>query len=377
MNIDNHLKESKIAIVLGTRPEAIKLAPLIHEFKTNTTFDIKVFLTGQHDSLIDPIIKLFNIEIFHRSFIHQSNLSLSEKTSLIITKLTPSIIEFDPKLLIVQGDTNSSLASSLISFYSKIPLAHVEAGLSSGQIMDPFPEEINRRLISQMASLNFAPTDYEASNLKSLGAHGEIHVTGNTIVDSVKLIEGNLPEFFLKNVNLSNKKLILATFHRRDNWGKNLEYISSGILKVINNFPNVVFIIPLHPNPKVREPLEELLGSKSQVYLVEPLNYDFFLSLLKKSYLIITDSGGIQEEAPIFGKPVLVVRNSTERLASLNHGISKVIGTSSYQIYNETSSLLIDSNKYNKMCIRGSIYGDGFASKRIVSACTKFLLKNN
>ena len=279
-------------------------------------------------------------------------------------------------MVIVQGDTSTAFAASLTSFYQKIPVGHVEAGLRTNNIYSPFPEEINRRLISQVSSLHFAPTQKAFNNLKESNVTGEIHLTGNTVIDSIRNILKNIPNKEFKNINFTKDK-VLATIHRRENWGKNIENFCLGIIKTLDRQDNLSILLPMHPNNIVRKSLKKFLNNHPKVCLTEPLKYSEFIFALKNCYLVVTDSGGVQEEAPFLQKPVLIFRENTEREESIEIGNSKLIGTSPETLERELIHLINDKKAYMKMSEYNEAYGDGYSSERILKACKKNLNNMN
>ncbi len=362
-----------ITIVFGTRPEAIKLSPLILGFEREEEVNIKVILTGQHKEMVYQVLKLFEI-------VADKNLSLMSKCQTL-THITCSTLEGlqkefsedQPDLVIVQGDTTTSLAGALAAFYNRIPIAHVEAGLRTDDIYDPFPEEANRRLISQIASINLAPTQKSFETLKVSKIPGDVYLTGNTVIDALLIMSKRQKKIQIKGLNLANEEIILVTVHRRENWGKNIENICNGILKILEVHKDIVFVLPLHLNPIVKEPLKNILGEHPRIVLIEPLDYEDLVAVMKESKIILTDSGGLQEEAPSLGKPVLVLRKTTERPEAVEAGTAKLIGTSSEKIYKEVDILLRDHDAYLKMSQAINPFGDGHASDRIIKICKDWL----
>ncbi len=356
--------KKNIVFIIGTRPEAIKLAPLILKFKSSNLFNSKVFLTGQHKEMVLKVLSLFQI-----NYDYDLNLMLRNQTLCHITCKTLEGLEKlfkneKPDLVFVQGDTTSAYAASLAAFYQKISIAHVEAGLRTNNLFDPYPEEANRRLISQLATYNFAPTKKSMLNLKNDNVPGEIYITGNTIVDAVLMISNMYSEEYIKTPDNKNK-IILMTVHRRENWGGKIRDICDGINKLIKEFQNIEFIIPMHPNPIVRDDLKKFLINQERIKLIEPLSYQDLVKNIRKSYLIITDSGGIQEEAPTFGKPVLILRKTTERPEAVEAGKAKLIGTNPDDIFNEVSLLIKNNVIYKKMTSYENPYGDGDSCSKI------------
>ena len=363
-----------VTFIIGTRPEAIKLCPLIKIFSLSNYFKSRVILTGQHSSIVHNVVELFEIKIDDDLQILKQGQTLGAITQLVIKKLEIEFTENFPDMVFVQGDTTTAFASSLAAFYQKIPVAHVEAGLRTDSIKEPFPEEANRRFISQIAELNFAPTDNAKNNLLKSGITGEIHVTGNTVVDALCQISGKLRRI-IKLKNLDDKKLILLTVHRRENWGENLQKVILAIKEIISINQDVIFFIPLHPNKIVREPFLKEFLNNSKVILSEPLDYISLLSVMKKSRLILTDSGGIQEEAPSFNKPVLILRNKTERIESIESNCAKLVGCDKSKITKFVNELINNDKIYNKMSCVPNPYGDGNASKIILEKSIEFLKK--
>ena len=362
-----------ITIVFGTRPEAIKLAPLIIAFKKSNVFQTRVIFTGQHREMVEQVIKIFDIEYDLNLNLMRHNQTLSHITNEAIIGLEKEFQEFKPKLLIVQGDTSTAFAAALAASYNKIPIAHVEAGLRTNNLMDPFPEEINRRLISQISTLHFAPTKKSLMNLTKCGVSGKIYVTGNTVIDSLFLCSKKETSLPTKKTNWVSNDVIFATIHRRENWGQSVVSIANAFIKILNEMPKVSFVIPMHPNLKVRNPIKEILGNHPRIELIEPLDYPQSVSCMMKSKLIMTDSGGIQEEAPSISKPVLVLRNTTERTEAIEAGTAKLIGTNTEMIFEEALKLLKDKNAYLKMVNIKNPYGDGKSSERILEICSNFL----
>jgi UDP-N-acetylglucosamine 2-epimerase (non-hydrolysing) len=275
--------------------------------------------------------------------------------------------QLNPHLVLVQGDTTTAFAASLAAFYQKIPIGHVEAGLRTNDVFNPYPEEANRRLISQLTQLHFAPTTQAVKNLKNSGVLGEIHHTGNTVIDALLSIAKQQPQLNIPELNNSSYRLILATVHRRENWGEPLQGIAAGFLQILNEFPDTALLLPLHRNPTVREPLTERLGNHPRVFLTEPLDYTELVAAIDQCYFLLTDSGGLQEEAPSLGKPVLVLRTTTERPEAVEAGTAKLVGTEARNIFTEAAELLTNEIAYQNMANAINPFGDGQASKRIIN----------
>jgi UDP-N-acetylglucosamine 2-epimerase (non-hydrolysing) len=374
----------KILIIFGTRPEAIKMAPIIKQLeneqrKNNNKFNVKVCVTGQHRQMLDQVLNIFEIIPDYDLNIMKTNQDLFDITSNILLKIRYVLNDFKPDLVLVHGDTTTTFATTLASFYKKINVGHIEAGLRTGNIYSPWPEEANRKLTGVLARYHFAPTENAKKNLLNEGIKKEnIIVTGNTVIDALFLVlkkikndknlENQIKEKFLKYFSLSifNSKIILVTGHRRENFGENLLNICEAIKKIANKYKDVNFIFPVHLNPNVQKPVNAILKGIENVKLIKPLEYLEFVYLMSNSYLVLTDSGGIQEEAPSLGKPVLVMRNITERPEAVEVGVVKLVGTNKESIIKEIEKLLEDKNEYNKMSKGINPYGDGQASKRIV-----------
>jgi len=363
-----------VTIVLGTRPEAIKLAPVIKVFKECQLIKTRVIATGQHKEMVENVMDLFGIRPDKDLNIMQNKQSLSEITIRILEGIEDDFSKYFPSLVIVQGDTTTAFATSLAAFYKNIPIGHVEAGLRTNNLLEPFPEEANRRLISQLAQVHFAPSSKAVSNLKEAGVLGEIYLTGNTVIDSLMMISGSSQDLsLLEGVDLLASKIILVTVHRRENWGINLENICNGLIKLIEKHPDLKIILPMHLNPIVRKPLIDILGGIPSIILTEPLEYNYLISILKKCLIVLTDSGGLQEEAPSLSKPVLVLRDYTERLEAVEAGTARLIGTNSEDVFRETDKLLCNEEAYGLMAKAINPYGDGTASQKILEACIKYL----
>jgi UDP-N-acetylglucosamine 2-epimerase (non-hydrolysing) len=361
----------KILFIFGTRPEAIKLVSLIKTLNNDPFFEVKICVTGQHKEMLNQILSYFNINIDYSLDIMKPNQNLFEITSSILTKLKPIIEETNPNYVIVHGDTTTSFVASLASYYLQIKVAHIEAGLRTNNIYSPWPEEINRRLTSMIANIHFAPTHLAKDNLINEGkAESQIHITGNTVIDTLlftkDLIESNseisnkLSTFF--NYLNFNKKIVLITCHRRESFGQGFLNICEAILKLSNQYPDIQFVYPVHLNPNVINVVYEKLNNISNIFLIKPLDYIEFIYLMKNSYIILTDSGGIQEEAPSFGIPVLVLRDTTERQEAINAGTVKLVGTNVDLIVNNFKLLIDNSMIYNSFSKIINPYGDGKSS---------------
>ena len=367
------LKKPLITIVFGTRPEAIKFSPLILELKKENFLRIRIILTGQHTEMVSQVLNLFKIKEDYNLEIMKNNQTLTHITSQILNKLKIEFTNNKPDLVLVQGDTTSAMASSLAAFYEKIPIGHVEAGLRTNSLINPFPEEANRRLISQISTMHFAPSKKAFDNLRKSKVGGKIILTGNTVIDALFYVSKNSLKNYLNDIDLKNNRIILATVHRRENWGKNIENICHSLIKILENNPDVFLIMPLHKNKLISKPIKKILLNHPKVKLTNPLSYEKLVEVIKKSTLVLTDSGGIQEEAPSLGKPVLVLRETTERIEALEYGTTKLVGTDIENIFKNANLLLNNEVEYNSMAKSINPYGDGTASKKIIAECKTFL----
>ena len=363
----------QVCIVLGTRPEAIKLAPVIQTFRSDPRFATQVLLTGQHKEMVDQVMQIFDISADHNLEIMQAKQSLSDITCRSLQGLQTLFQQHQPDVVLVQGDTTTAFAAALAAFYQQIPVGHVEAGLRTDNIYNPYPEEANRRLVSQITHLHFAPTTKAVENLEASGVTGTIFHTGNTVIDALLTVAAKKPTCDIPGLDWSQYRTILATVHRRENWGDPLQDIASGFLQVLDRFTDTALVLPLHRNPTVREPLQALLGAHPRIFLTEPLDYTDLVGAIQRCHLLLTDSGGLQEEAPSLGKPVLVLRETTERPEAVTAGTAKLIGTRTDNIVTEASHLLQDTDAYNAMAKAINPFGDGHASERILTAVQDFL----
>ena len=378
----------KIMLVFGTRPEAIKMAPLVKEFQKHPTeFKTIVCVTGQHRQMLDQVLNLFEIKPDYDLDIMKNGQDLYDVTSRVLLGMRDILKEVKPDVVLVHGDTTTSTAAALASFYQQIAVGHVEAGLRTNNIYSPWPEEMNRQITGRIASFNFAPTNVSKNNLIAEGVdQNKITVTGNTVIDALFMVVDKIK----KDTNLCNslsdslkiagydisrlhdeKKLILITGHRRENFGQGFTTICQAIKFLTEKYPEVDFVYPMHLNPNVRKPIHDVFGEDlsglNNMFFIEPLEYLSFVYLMEKSSIVLTDSGGIQEEAPSLGKPVLVMRDTTERPEALSAGTVKLVGTDFDNIVNEVSSLLDNIDNYAKMSHTVNPYGDGHACPRIVS----------
>ncbi|MEO0835229.1 MAG: UDP-N-acetylglucosamine 2-epimerase (non-hydrolyzing), partial [Cyanobacteria bacterium J06642_3] len=355
-----------VGVILGTRPEAIKLAPVIKQLNSLTAIKTHLILTGQHREMVDRVMKLFDLEADYDLNIMKPKQTLTGITCDSLQGLAGIFAEIQPQLIFVQGDTTTAFSAALAAFYDQIPIAHVEAGLRTDNLYNPYPEEANRRLISQIAQLHFAPTKLAVTNLQKSGVTGAIHHTGNTVIDTLLTVANSKPECKVANLDWSKYRVLLATVHRRENWGEPLQDILQGFTTILDRFEDTALLLPLHRNPTVRDPIKAALGDHPRVFLTEPLDYGELVGAIARCHLLLTDSGGLQEEAPSLGKPVLVLRETTERPEAVEAGTAKLIGTNPQSIVEATAQLLENSDIYQQMATAINPFGDGQASSRIV-----------
>ncbi len=371
------MERRRIVVVMGTRPEAIKLAPVVHELRSRSdALDTLVVATAQHREMLDQVLALFQIRPDYDLNLMQYDQSLSDLTARLLHALDQTLKRLRPDLLLVQGDTTTVFTAALAAFYNKIAVGHVEAGLRSDDRYNPFPEEINRRVTTALTEFHFAPTPLAKRRLLREGVPAErIVVTGNTVVDALsRILQGafDLSTTPLGKLPLDNHRLLFVTSHRRESWGEALENICLALAEIVSAFPDVIIVYPVHPNPNVRSTVESLLSHKERIYLFDPFDYLTTLNLIQRSYLVLTDSGGIQEEAPTLNKPVLVLRQTTERPEACMAGLAKLVGTSRQAIVTETARLLTNPSAYRAMTNGANPFGDGRASARIVDALERW-----
>jgi UDP-N-acetylglucosamine 2-epimerase (non-hydrolysing) len=364
---------STVCITLGTRPEAIKLAPVIQQFRRSPEFKTHLILTGQHREMVEQVMQLFDLKADRDLEIMSPKQTLTDITCRSLKGLEAIYQEINPQLVIVQGDTTTAFTAALAAFYQQIPVGHVEAGLRTNDLFNPYPEEANRRLISQVTQLHFAPTSLAVSNLEKSGVTGEIYHTGNTVIDALLTVAATNPACDIAGLDWDRYRVLLATVHRRENWGEPLKDIIAGFQAILTEYPDTALLLPLHRNPIVREPIQAALGDHPRVFLTEPLDYSQLVGAIQKCSLLLTDSGGIQEEAPSLGKPVLVLRETTERPEAIEAGTAKLIGTNSQTMLSEAGRLLQDRSSYQQMANAINPFGDGKASQRIVDIAKVYL----
>lgn len=367
------MKKIKVMTVFGTRPEAIKMAPVVLELKKYPDLITPIVaVTAQHRDMLDQVLNLFNIKPDYDLNIMVQGQTLFDITTKAMNGLNEVLSKEKPDIVLVHGDTTTTFAGALAAYYHETAVGHVEAGLRTYNKYSPFPEEMNRKLTGAIADLHFAPTDTASGNLKAEGTkEDKIFVTGNTVIDALhKTVTDDFKfdDEKLANIDYENKRIILVTTHRRENLGEPMRHVYKALKDIVNEFDDVEIVFPVHKNPKVREVVNEELGNIKAVHLIDPLDYEPFANLMHRAFLVLTDSGGIQEEAPSLGKPVLVLRDTTERPEAVKAGTVKLIGTERQKVYEETKYLLTDHDEYQRMANTCNPYGDGKASKRIIEA---------
>lgn len=365
-------RAKRVMVVYGTRPEAIKLAPVIRAIRATPLLTPIVTLTGQHQAMVDQVNRVFGVCPDHNLDVIQPRQSLDGLTSRVLQRLTQTLRQERPDAVVVQGDTTSAFAGALAAFYEHVPVVHVEAGLRTGDIYSPFPEEANRRLTSQIATLHLAPTPISEENLLRGGVPPQsILVTGNTGIDALLWTVGHRVPYgdpALEAVDASEAPVLLMTTHRRESWGQRMQGVATAVARLARRHPDLVVVLPVHPNPVVREALLPALRGQGNVLMVEPMSYGAFARLLLRSKIVLTDSGGVQEEAPSLGKPVLVLRDTTERPEGVSAGTARLVGTNPDRVYAEVDRLLTDAQSYRAMANAVNPYGDGRAAERTAGA---------
>jgi len=370
----------KVLSVFGTRPEAIKMASLALGLQADDRFEAKICVTGQHRQMLDQVLDLFELTPDYDLQIMRPGQDLTDVTVAILQKLKVVLAEFKPDIVLVHGDTATTFAASLAAYYQQIPVGHVEAGLRTGNLYSPWPEEANRKLTGALAHLHFAPTSQSQANLLAEGVpEGQIHVTGNTVIDALLEVVRKLQRPDLANALADqfsyldhSRRLVLVTGHRRESFGDGFERICQALVQIANDCSDVEIVYPVHLNPNVREPVNRLLKNVKNIHLIEPLDYLPFVYLMNRSYLILTDSGGVQEEAPSLGKPVLVMRDTTERPEAVKAGTVRLVGTDLQAIIDNVEELLGNQDAYQCMSIAHNPYGDGQACARIIEVLANF-----
>jgi len=367
----------KILTVFGTRPEAIKMAPLVKVLESSADVDQRVCVTAQHREMLDQVLDIFDISPDYDLNIMKAGQTLNDITARVLVEIKPVLEEFQPDLVLVHGDTSTTFAAGLAAFYQQIDVGHVEAGLRTGDLYSPWPEEANRKLTGVLTKFHFAPTDKSKANLLAEGCEGNsVSVTGNTVIDALFMAKEKVDKNELLQDEFSSKfdflregaQVLLVTGHRRESFGRGFERICQALADLALKYPSLEIVYPVHLNPNVQEPVSRLLSEISNIHLIEPLSYLPFIYLLAKSHIILTDSGGIQEEAPSLGKPVLVMRDTTERPEAVDAGTVKLVGSDNEVIVTEVSKLLDSSDAYQAMSMAHNPYGDGKACARILEA---------
>ncbi|EII3056259.1 UDP-N-acetylglucosamine 2-epimerase (non-hydrolyzing) [Vibrio vulnificus] len=374
------MSKKKVLTVFGTRPEAIKMAPLVHALAADERFEAKCCVTAQHREMLDQVLELFEITPDYDLNLMKAGQTLNEVTARILLELKPVLQEFEPDVVLVHGDTATTFAASLAAYYEQIAVGHVEAGLRTGNIYSPWPEEANRKLTGALTKYHFAPTETSQQNLLQENyAPENIFVTGNTVIDALLMVKEKIEQDADLKATLAaqfpyldeSKKLILVTGHRRESFGGGFERICEALAQTAKQHPEVQILYPMHLNPNVREPVNRILGSVENVLLIEPQQYLPFIYLMDRAHIILTDSGGIQEEAPSLGKPVLVMRDTTERPEAVAAGTVKLVGTNVEKIVSNLNTLITDSEAYQAMSFAHNPYGDGNACQRILDSLCK------
>lgn len=362
----------KVLTVFGTRPEAIKMAPLVQALTADPDIESVLCVTAQHREMLDQVLWLFELTPHYDLNIMKPNQTVAQITTNVMLGIEKVLQQESPDIVLVHGDTSTTFATALAAFYQKIPVGHVEAGLRTFDKYSPYPEEVNRVLTGHIAELHFAPTEQNRRNLLAEGiSDDKIFVTGNTVIDALLTVVEKPYTFIedvLRDIDFENKRVITVTCHRRENLGENMASIFKAIRAIAEEFSDVEIIYPVHMNPKVQNAAKKYLGEMERIHLIPPLQYQPFVNLMARSYLVITDSGGMQEEAPALGKPVLVVRRETERPEAIGAGTVKLAGVDQETIYEMTKTLLTDPEAYGKMAHAVNPYGDGLASQRIITA---------
>lgn len=376
----HNMSKKKILTVFGTRPEAIKMAPLVHALAVDDRFEAKCCVTAQHREMLDQVLELFEIKPDYDLNVMKAGQSLNDVTVRILVELKPVLQDFKPDVVLVHGDTATTFAASLAAYYEQIEVGHVEAGLRTGNIYSPWPEEANRKLTGALTKYHFAPTETSQNNLlKENTNSADISITGNTVIDALLMVKDKIDNDAALNEQLAaqfpmlkeDKKLILVTGHRRESFGGGFERICEALARTAKDNPDAQILYPVHLNPNVREPVNRILSNVDNVHLIEPQQYLPFIYLMSRAHIILTDSGGIQEEAPSLGKPVLVMRDTTERPEAIAAGTVKLVGTDVEKIVTGLEVLLKDEEAYKAMSFAHNPYGDGLACQRILDELAK------
>lgn len=374
------MQNKKVCFIFGTRPEAIKIAPISLLLQKDNHFNVVNISTGQHKEMLYQVVNFFKLPVDEELQLMQKNQSLDSLSASILLSVTQKLITLKPDIVLVQGDTTTASMGALAAFYLKIPVAHIEAGLRSNNINSPFPEEANRKIIAQIATLHFCPTQKTVKNLENEGITKNVYLVGNTVVDALlqglKEIKSSNKKYFEEKFPMLNKKFILVTGHRRESFGEGMLNICKAIKQIATEFQDINIYYPVHLNPNVQEPVYSILAKTANVFLANPVSYADMIWLLNQCYIVLTDSGGVQEEAPSLGKPIVVMRDITERTEGIEAGNAVLVGTSEKAIYNSVKKLLTNEQDYSKMSSAGNPYGDGLASQRIHEILKDYFANN-
>ena len=380
LKMRRYYKMIKVMSIFGTRPEAIKMCPLVKELEKHSEINSIVCLTGQHREMLQQVIDIFGIKVAYNLDIMRPEQTLTTITTDVLEKMESVLAEEKPNIVLVHGDTTTSFVAALAAFYQQIPVGHVEAGLRTFDKYSPFPEEMNRSLTGRIAELHFAPTENNRKNLENENIKQNIFVTGNTVIDAFQTTVKEEYQYKVQKLNCvdtQNRRCILMTAHRRENLGKPLENICKAVKRLVMEFEDIEVVYPVHLNPAVQNTVHDILGGVERVHLIQPLDVEDMHNLISRSYLVMTDSGGLQEEAPACGVPVLVLRTETERPEAVEAGTVEIVGVNEDDIYNNARRILTDKEQYEKMARAVNPYGDGHASKRIVEILLKFNASKN
>lgn len=370
--------KKRVMCVFGTRPEAVKLAPVVHALKNSAALTPVVAITAQHREMLDQMMKWFDVKADYDLDLMKHGQSLAELTSRVLTGMDDLLKKDRPDLLLVQGDTVTVMAAALAAFYHKVPVGHVEAGLRTNDRYNPFPEEMSRRQTGRIATLHFAPTPLAVQNLANEGITENVFMTGNTVIDALldtanRLTEDAIDQSLFGAADFEKYKVLLVTAHRRENWGQGMDEIALALRQIAEEFPDVQILYPIHRNPVVRQSIEPVFAGQDRLVLVEPLDYVPFVSAMRRCHFILTDSGGVQEEAPALGKPVLVMRTNTERPEAVNAGAARLVGVNQNTIYEGARELMTSKSLYQSMSQAINPFGDGHAATKIVEVIEQFL----
>lgn len=371
------MMKKRVMCVFGTRPELVKLAPVVHAVAKSEVLEPIVVLTAQHREMVDQMLVWFDINPAHDLDLMRHGQSLSELTARVLTSMDKLFEQVKPDIVLVQGDTVTVMATALAAFYHKVPVGHVEAGLRTNDRYNPFPEEMSRRQTGKLATLHFAPTELAVENLRKEGIVENVFLTGNTVIDALmdtasRIDETAVDKSLFGGADFEKHKVLLVTAHRRENWGDNMSSIATALRQIADDYPDTQILYPIHKNPVVRESIEPVFADHPRLIRVEPLDYVPFVYAMQRCHFVLTDSGGIQEEAPSLGKPVLVLRTNTERPEAVAAGAARLIGTEKDGIVSAASTLLDSPEAYDKMALAVNPFGDGMASKKIVDAIEAF-----